>query len=50
MFIIGSWAFAALSVIWMLGIVTIAILYCKVTDCLFEFKLNKKKGEEKKNI
>lgn len=46
MFILGSWTFASLVVIWMLGIVTIAILYCKATDWLFGVEFNKKEGIE----
>lgn len=44
MFILGSWIFASLSVIWMLGIVAIARLYWELGKWIFEFKFKKKEG------
>ncbi len=46
MFILGSWIFASLSVIWMLGIVAIARLYCELGKWVFEFKFKKKEGRK----
>lgn len=43
MFILGSWIFASLSVIWILGIAIIARLYCELGRFIFEFKFKKKK-------
>ena len=41
MFILESWALTSLSVIWMLGIVAIARLYCEIGKWVFEFKFKK---------
>lgn len=43
MFILGSWIFASLSVIWMLGISIIARLFIEAGKWIFEFKFKKKK-------
>ena len=44
MFILGSWAGASLSVIWILGIAIIARSFVEAGKWIFEFKLNKKRG------
>lgn len=46
MFILESWALTSLSVIWMLGIVAIARLYCEIGRFIFEFKFKKKEGRK----
>lgn len=49
MFILGSWAGASLSVIWMLGIISIARVFMEIGKWIFEFKLNKKEGAKELN-
>ena len=44
MFILGSWAGAVLSAIWMLGIITIARLLIEAGKWIFEFEFKKKEG------
>lgn len=44
MFILASWVFASLSVIWMLGISIIARLFIEAGKLIFEFKFKKKEG------
>ena len=43
-FILGSWIFASLSVIWILGIAIIARAFVEAGKWVFEFKFKKKEG------
>ena len=43
-FILGSWIFASLSVIWILGIAIIARAFFEAGKWVFEFKFKKKEG------
>lgn len=46
MFILGSWVFASLSVIWILGIAIIARAFVEAGKWVFEFKFKKKEGRK----
>lgn len=46
MFILGSWAGASLSVIWILGIAIIARAFVEAGKWVFEFKFKKEGAKE----